>query len=733
MSLVVHMVANAHLDPAWLWTWPEGVDEVLNTTHTVCDLLDEYPELVFTRGEAWFHEIVRRLDPVLFARVRTHVGGGRWQIVNGWWLQPDCNLPTADSFRKHGEIGKRWFRERLGVDVTVGYNIDSFGHCATLPMFLREAGMDAYVFSRPGEGEMDLPANVLLWRAPNGDAVTACRVNHCYCTRRLALLRENLERAAAGAQPGIGHVMCFYGLGDHGGGPSREQIEWILEHRGADGIELRFSHPRAFFDAVRASGAPLPEVHGPLHHHAVGCYSVVHDLKQQMRRAENLAAQAERLLDALGGDEAERARLDGAWERILFNQFHDVLCGTSVPEACEHARDELGQAKAVARELIVAATRRDTVSLPGSRRQRIVLYNASDRPFSGFIEWEPWLGYYPHDEDLRFEFVDEDGNVVHHQRLRPVSASANCRYRVLIHAELPPLGRRVLEVCRGREEMPPARVSASALKLENRHLAVGLGVTGIPSATTRDGGIPLFGPGGLRFAVFEDLSDTWSHGSPVYDGREVATFTTEAPWTVLEDGPLRAGAVNTLKAGASTLVCHAYLQAGEPVIRLRLRLDWHGSYRIVKMIVPPGFGPIEHMDGCPGGVVRHRLDDIERPVHDFTALHGDGRTLAVVSGDIYSADVQAEGTIRPTLLRCPAYAHHDPFKLPAGAVYRFTDQGEHEYEVAVMATGTSLREARCMADEAARQRHPIWIAENTRGMPEREYPGRSARGSGDVS
>ena len=112
--ITVHMIGNAHLDPVWLWRWPAGVGEALATCRTACDLLDDEPDVVFTRGDAWLYERVEALDPGLFARIKAHVAAGRWAVVGGWYVQPDCNLPLAASFRKHMEIGRRHAREKLG-------------------------------------------------------------------------------------------------------------------------------------------------------------------------------------------------------------------------------------------------------------------------------------------------------------------------------------------------------------------------------------------------------------------------------------------------------------------------------------------------------------------------------------------------------------------------------------------------------------------------------------------
>ena len=294
--LTVHMIGNAHLDPVWLWRWPAGVGEALATCRSACDLLDDEPDVVFTRSDAWLYERIEALDPGLFARIEAHVAAGRWAVVGGWYLQPDCNLPLAASFRKQMEIGRRHAREKLGVEVTVGYNVDSFGHTAALPRLLREGGYDSYVMMRPMAHERTLPAALFRWTTPGdeGPGILTWRLPLAYCTSADELGMQ-VEAALACAVPGIEHVMCFYGVGDHGGGPTRRQTAWIRAHRDAfPGARLVFSHPRAFFDAVKPHAARVPEVSGELQMHAIGCYGVVRDIKTGMRRAEHalLAAEA---------------------------------------------------------------------------------------------------------------------------------------------------------------------------------------------------------------------------------------------------------------------------------------------------------------------------------------------------------------------------------------------------------------------------------------------------------
>ncbi len=123
-KLTVHMIANAHIDPVWMWTWPAGVDEVINTCRTSCDLLDQYPELVVSRGEAWVYEQIRTLCPDLFERIRRFVEAGRWEVLTAWWVQADTNMAGPETLIKQGQIGRAWFKEHLGLDVTIACEVD---------------------------------------------------------------------------------------------------------------------------------------------------------------------------------------------------------------------------------------------------------------------------------------------------------------------------------------------------------------------------------------------------------------------------------------------------------------------------------------------------------------------------------------------------------------------------------------------------------------------------------
>ncbi len=715
----IHLILNSHLDPVWLWRRSQGMDEVIGTARTACDLLDRYPEIVITRGEMWFYEVVEQLAPALFERIRAYVKSGRWQVVGGWYVQPDCNLTGAHIFEKHGEFGRRYFEEKFGARVKTAYHVDSFGHAATLPDFLKQSGFENYVMMRPGEHEMHLPGNTFLWESPSGSRIRTFRISRSYCTTGRDTetnLRANLDAALADANPTIGHVMCFVGVGNHGGGPAKREIEWLNAHlHYRDDVELVYSSPDRYFEAVTASGAELPIVRTELQHHAIGCYTAVSRIKREVRRTEQLLHQAEQLRARRPGlfdAEAER-ELEPAWKRLLFATFHDVLPGSSIRSAYEEIFQDLGYARSVAQQQIELAIRRENRRLEPCEVQRLIFDNPSETEFDGLVEFEPWLGYFwTEPERPRVRLTGEDGTPVPCQEVTAEAASDIARYAVRLR--IPGGGRKILLI--HTDGVPSAaeegHVRVSPERMENGSLVAKFGGEGVVSLS--DGAWEFLGAP-LRAVMIDDPSDTWSHNMKGYGTAIEEPFESEsnAPCVCGRSGPLSGEVWFTQRVSCGQLRWRVRMNDGEPGIELRLRLAWNGCRKLVKLLIDPGFTPASRLDGAPGGVVPRECNGEEYPVSDFVSVVApDGRRFAVVSPDVTGADVQPNGVIRLTLLRSPVYAHHDPFPLSAENDYPVTDQGEHEYRILLLPEATSVEEIR---RGSFRLTDPLWFSECTRG------------------
>ena len=300
----LHMVGNAHIDPMWIWDWREGMHEVLQTFRSAVDRLDEEPALVFTASSASYYHWVQQTSPALFGRIKELVAQQRWIVTGGQWVEPDCNLPSGESVCRQLLYGQRYLAEHLGITASVGYNIDSFGHAGTLPQLLARSGIEAYVMMRPGEHEKAIDAPTFWWEGVDGSSLIAYRILFEYSTEGSyegEVIRwrttELLQRSDQLGCP----LMMFFGVGDHGGGPTRLAVRTIRELSTTSNGSVGFSSPVGYFEAVRESMARgevvLPRVTGELQWHAVGCYSARASLKRGNARAEDALVTAEKMAE----------------------------------------------------------------------------------------------------------------------------------------------------------------------------------------------------------------------------------------------------------------------------------------------------------------------------------------------------------------------------------------------------------------------------------------------------
>jgi alpha-mannosidase len=670
--ITVHLILNAHIDPVWLWPWQAGVDEVLATCRSASDRLDRHPDIVFTRGEAWTYHMVERLDPSLFQRIRAHVAAGRWEITGGWWIQPDCNQPTGIGLSRQIQLGKEYFLSRFQAFPRIGFNVDSFGHAASLPRIMRQHGQDRYVMMRPQEHEMDLPARLFRWRGCDcDDAVTTFRIAAAYATGYVS--EEHVLASLEDLPSGLSHTMCFIGLGDHGGGPTERQIEWCRAHaRSFPGCRLVFSSPSRFFDAAEAEAPELPLVKGELRYHAIGCYSVMRQVKVAMRRAEHRLQQAEIAVEIDPRPDPEvGSRLNNAWQQVCFNQFHDTLGGSCIPSAYEQVMDQLGAATAVAEEIIQFGLRRWLTTLADDARQRIALLNASDLEFDGYVLLAPWTEQAWKES---WQILDEAGAVVPYQLMEP-EAAVLFQYRVLLRVAIAPRQLKLLLIDRVVAEEVAASCFTDmtpSVPMELTFGAARVSLGAQPRLTLADG--VLFEP---ELELFEDFTDTWSHGVDRLGDR----LAHVAQWldpVLLDDGPLMKSAVQRGAIGQSDLQAEWRVYADDAVVELLLRVHWHASHRVLKLTLPLDGWLEGHSDGIPGGVLHRQPDGREYPIRDYTWLHfKERRAATIICPDVFALDA-LRTRLRLTLLRSPLMAHHTaPVEGFPRAMY--ADQGIHEF------------------------------------------------------
>lgn len=175
MNKTMHLISNAHLDPIWQWEWEEGCASAVATFRCAARFCREFDNYIFCHNEALIYRWVEEYDPALFREIRELVRLGKWHIMGGWHVQPDCNMPSGEAFVRQITEGRRYFREKFGVEPTTAINFDPFGHTRGLVQILAGTGYDSYIFCRPHEGLCHLPAETFRWVGYDGSSVIAQR------------------------------------------------------------------------------------------------------------------------------------------------------------------------------------------------------------------------------------------------------------------------------------------------------------------------------------------------------------------------------------------------------------------------------------------------------------------------------------------------------------------------------------------------------------------------------
>lgn len=685
----LYLIGNAHIDPVWLWRWPEGQHEVRATFRSALDRLTEYDDFVFVSSSAAFYAWIERNDPAMFAEIKQRVAEGRWEIVGGWWIQPDCNLPSGESFVRQGLYGQHYFQSRFGVTARTGYSVDAFGHHAVLPQILLKSGLENYVFARPTLAELDLPGRLFWWEAADGSRVLAHRLIYGY--NRSSHLDQHVQRSAADITPPVPALMCFFGVGNHGGGPTRANIEAMRGMQSDPALpDLLFSTPNTYFDDMRALNLPLPVATVEFQHTYSGCYSAHSGVKQWNRQAEQRLLTAEKwatIAARVLNRPYPRAELAHAWQQVLFNQFHDILAGTSIASAYADARDGFGEALAVSGRVLAEAMEALAwnIHLDVDEATRpFVVFNHHAWPSRAPVEIEfdaPLTGHV---------LLDEAGTVIPYQVIRAES-TANLRFRLVFLADLPPLGYAVYHLAPAAAGQaappatPPVAVSDTVLENEYLHMEFDPATGALVRLFDKRAGREVFSGPAAQAVVLADHSDTW--GSGVYKFDQVSGHFAGAGPRLTENGPVRATLRVESAYGASRLVQNFTLYAGLNQLFVSVTVDWHETFAALKLVFPLNVTAPTATYEVPYGTLIRPATGLEEPGQTWADLTGaDGDRvygLSLVNNAKYSYSA-AGAQLALTVLRSPVYANLGAVPPGTEADCVFMDQGVQSFRYALL-------------------------------------------------
>ena len=700
----LHLICNAHIDPIWQWTWDEGISSAIATFKSAADLAEEF-DYVFCHNEAMLYEAIEQCAPDLFERIKKLVQQGKWKITGGWYLQPDCNMPAGETFVRQISVGKKYFKEKFGVEPTIAYNFDAFGHSIGLVQILAKNGYTGYMACRPRNGDQfSYPGRFFKWESLDGSSVIVTN-SGAYSTL-LGEAAKKIYAEATGVATGMlgsGASQAaeiekvnysLWGVGNHGGGPSRKDLRDIAAMQIED-TEIVHSTPEALFaDDIKISGT----VNRSLITCMPGCYSSMARIKQAYRRTENLFYATEKMLLAanLNGVCIDDSQMRQAEKKMLLATFHDILPGTCVPEGEKEGLCALSYAERILMDYRTKAFLRMAMAQKPAQEGEfpVFIFNYAAYELDAPIEVEFMLENQNWDEGIRFNpHVYFEGKEIPCQTIKEESTlNLDWRKKVVFQAKLAPMSltRFEIKVSKDKREAQPL---AQEYKMAQ--------------AWEWSENKPIF-------EVYDDTADPWGMSAeelvamgknPVemreMTGAEVQRFCAldkEIPSERrIENGEVLSAYEGLYTNGQSNVVLQYKKYKNYPFTDLKVIAEFAEKNKLlrVKIPLPTGFEKARAVGDGPF-VIENKPNTECVFQKWFGVQREDGKIFAVVNDGVYAGKVE-DGYIHLTLLRGAGYCFHpinDKELYPQDRYLPRIDGGRYAFNLRLV-IGDALQVTRC--------------------------------------
>ncbi len=678
----IFMAGTTHFDPVWLWTWDEAMASIRSTFRSALERMDEEPEFIYSFSCPPVFEWIKATDPALFGEICRKVEEGKWELVEGWWVQPDCHVASGESYVRQGLYGQRYLQENFKMRSRSCFNTDSFGHNVMLPQILNKSGIDYYVFGRPSAGEMTLPGPLFRWQSPDGSSVLAYRCGGDGANQFSTSLDQDAYEASV-KLPKFGHdLLMLYGVSNHGGAPTRKSIAQInsLIKDSEKTFDTAYTRVDSYFDRQR--GRDIPEFCGELMVKAFGVFSNDAEVKKNNRVAEYALMNAEKagiFAKCLCDIPYPKDKLRAAWHDLLFNQFHDIIGGASVKPAAFDARNMHGRVIQSAAEILHVSLQSITKDIDTAQEGfPVVVWNLNafdvTVPIEAERQWAWEFDWYKGPLTV----ADSDGRICPNQIIQELSVLPGFRSRFVFVADLPSLGYRTFFVRQEKQPEPfEAKMTAGQSTLENDKYRIQIcQKTGcIESIVERSSGMTVCAKA-AEPVVRIDQGDTWAFDVDGF-GEEAGPFRLISS-RLLENGPIRSVIRTSAEFGRSMIEQDFILYAHTDIIEGRFKVFWREQHKVLKLSFNPLIEDPRVSASVPYGSVRRDSTSREMPVGEWLDVSGKNRGVTVIGDSFFACDVSG-AVMNMTVLRSPIRGHlswQDPID-PDGA-YDYVDQGVRE-------------------------------------------------------
>ena len=685
----LHLICNAHLDPIWQWTWDEGLSAVIATFKSAADLAEEF-DYIFCHGESLLYETIEKNAPDLFARIQKLVKAGKWHISGGWYLQPDCLMPCGETFVRQIAVGKKYFIEKFGVEPVVATNYDSFGHSVGLVQIMAKCGYKGYLICRPRKDtQIEYPSRFFKWTSPDGSNVIVSnsstynsalgevtkKILQETSGENVNMLGSESESEKTDGMEDVDYIL--WGVGNHGGGPSRKDLRDIAELK-LEETELFHSTPEALFaDSILVKG----EMKTSLVTCMPGCYSSMARVKLAYRKTENLFYATEKMLSAamLAGLKSDLHALEDAQKKLLLASFHDILPGTCIEEGEKEGLGLLSSCEKTLKEYRTQAFLYLTMNEPCAKEGEFPVFAFNYMPYETeqLIEAEFSLADQNWSDEVCFvpHIYNENGEELPCQQIKEDSTlNLDWRKRIVFASKLKPLG-----ITRFTVKVTPEQIQAKTAK----------------SVSLRE-----YVKKPVELVLYDDSADPWgmseeelkSLGKNPVDFRfmneeEAEGFFGEServfPVRVIEDGEVYTGVEALYTSGKTNVALQYKLYKNQPYTDLKISVEFADKNKLVRLKIPM---PTAYTDGVTvgdGPFVWEEKPNGEITFQKWIGVKKKDKIFAVINDGVYAGKVEG-GYIYLTLLRGVGYCIHP---IPNRDVYpkdRYLpriDCGRYEYHI----------------------------------------------------
>jgi alpha-mannosidase len=685
----VRAVANSHIDMAWLWPWTETVEVVRNTFGTVLQLMRQYPGFIYAQSAAQDYVWMEEKYPDLFKEIQQRVKEGRWEIVGGMWVEPDLNMPSGESLVRQLLVGTRYFQQKFGVEVRIGWNPDSFGYNWQLPQIYKRSGLDYFITQKMSWNDTTkIPYKLFWWQSPDGSRILTY-FPHDY-VNDIEPVRISQDVAEYVPKMGLPEILHLYGIGDHGGGPTRSMLDSAIrwQNRPNSFPKLTFSTAQSFFDDVEKNFAQLKipvwnnELYFQYHR---GVMTTQSETKKRIRQSEELLLNAEKFssLAMLDGQPYAQEELQNDWKKVLFDQFHDIMPGSGIAINYVDAARDLGVVglsgnKILSSSLKTLAARINTEG----EGVPVVLFNPLGWARTDVTEAE---AQFPSSlaPQSGIEVRDSDGTVLSSSVLSRDDTTHTVKIRFLAKS-VPGMGYGVFHLVPvAAAASAGATLKASAEGMENEFVSLKVDPkTGcITSLLNKRDSQEALAPGACG-----NLLQTFVDKPKEYDAWNIDANFEDQKWDLMdaeevklvENTPVRAVIRVRKKFQNSAFVQDICMYPGVPRVDVNMQANWHEKHILLKVAFPVSVQSNYATYEIPYGNIQRpttRNTPEEKAMFEVPALRwGDlsdsSHGFSLLNASKYGYDAKGN-VIRLSLLRSPA--DPDPH----------ADEGFHEFTYAL--------------------------------------------------